>query len=122
MKRLIRSTCTIAAQEIGRDRAGRIAAKAQKRYVELYHENASDPKALQAHTFQRIYPAIAVYEALREEGIDQQKAIWYIREYFRRFAAIYVPHLQRVIRMPGLAKCIPALFMKMSVKSFGTDA
>lgn len=122
MKRLIRSTCTIAAQEIGRDRAGRIAAKAQKRYVELCHENASDPKALQAHTFQRIYPAIAVYEAFREEGIDQQKAIWYIREYFQRFAAIYVPHLQRVIRMPGLAKCIPALFMKMSVKSFGTDA
>jgi hypothetical protein len=76
-------------------------------------ENASDPKALRAHTFKRIYPAIAVYEALKEDGIDQEKAAWYIREYFQRFAASFAPHLQRMIRMFGLAKHIPALFMKI---------
>ena len=122
MQKLIKATCKIAAGEIGWERAGRIAVKAQKRYEKLCLENASDPKALRAHSFKQIYPAIAVYEALREDRVDKEKAAWYIREYFQHFAASYVPHLQRAIRMFGIAKRIPALFMRISVKSFGTDA
>ena len=122
MQKLIKTTCKIAAEDIGRERAKHIAEKAQRRYQELCLENTSDPKALRAHTFKRIYPAIAVYEAFRENGVDREKAAWYIREYFQRFAAAYVPHLQRMIRIFGLAKHIPALFMKISVRSFGTDA
>ena len=79
MQRLIKTTCAIAAEDIGRGRARDIAEKAQRRYQELCLENASDSKALRAHTFKRIYPAIAVYEALREDGIDQEKAAWYLR-------------------------------------------
>ena len=122
MQRLIKSTCRIAAEDIGKECAGHIAEIAQIRYQELCLENTSDPKALRAHTFKRIYPAIAAYEALREDGIGQEKAVLYIREYFQRFAAAYVPHLQRTIRIFRLAKRIPALFTKISVKSFGTDA
>ena len=122
MQKLIKTTCRIAAKEIGKERAERIVVKAQRRYQELCLKNASDPKALRAHTFKRIYPAIAVYEALKEDGIDKKKAVWYIREYFQRFAASFVPHLQRVIRIFRLEKRIPALFMKISVKNFGTDA
>lgn len=55
-QRLIRSACAIAAEEIGRKRAGRIAAEAQKRYEALCRENAPDSKALRAYTFARIYP------------------------------------------------------------------
>ena len=79
MQKLIKTTCAIAAEDIGRARAGRIAVKAQKRYEELCLENSSDPKALRAHAFKRIYPAVAVYEALREDGVDQEKAAWYVR-------------------------------------------
>ena len=122
MHRLIRSTCTIAAEEIGQARAARIAEKAQKRYEALCRENAADPKALRAHTFKRIYPGIAVYEALRADGIRQERAVWYLREYFQRFSARIVPHLQRAIRVLGLAKRIPGLFMKVSLQSFGEDA
>ncbi len=121
MQKLIKTTCAIAAEEIRKERAGHIAVKAQERFRKLCLENASDPKALRVHTFKRIYPAIAVYEALTKDGIDQEKAEWYIREYFQRFAASFAPHLQRAIRIFGLAKRIPALFMKISVKSFGTD-
>ena len=122
MHRLIKATCAIAAEEIGNARAERIAAKAQKRYEEICRENVSDSKALRAHTYARIYPAIAVYEALRSGGIGQERAVWYIREYFQRFSAKLVPYLQRAIRALGLAKRIPALFMKMSLQSFGPDA
>ncbi|MBR2811681.1 MAG: L-2-amino-thiazoline-4-carboxylic acid hydrolase [Solobacterium sp.] len=122
MQRLIRSTCAIAAEEIGKERARHAAEKAQKRYEALCLENASDSKALRAHTYKRIYPSIAVYEALKEEGVDQEKAVWYVREYFQRAAAVYAPYLQRVIRVFGLAKKIPGIFMKVALKSFGPDA
>ena len=122
MHRLIKATCAIAAEELGKDRADRIAARAQARYEALCRENASDSRALRAHTYKRIYPGIAVYEALRADGIEQARAVWYIREYFQRFSARFVPHLQRAIRIPGLAKRIPGLFMKLSLQSFGPDA
>ena len=122
MHRLIRFTCSIAAEEIGRERAERIAARAQKRYEKLCRENAADSKSRRAHTFKRIYPGLAVYEALRADGIGQERAVWYVREYFQRFSARIVPYLQRAIRVLGLAKRIPALFMKVSLQSFGPDA
>ena len=122
MNRLIRTTCAIAAEDIGRERARRIAVRAQQRYEALCAENASDSKMLRAHTFKRIYPGIAVYEALRAEGVDPEKAVWYIREYFQRFSAKMVPHLQRAIKILGLARRIPGLFMKISLRSFGMDA
>jgi len=122
MNRLIRTTCAIAAEDIGRKRSGRVAARAQQRYEALRAENASDSRALRAHTFRRIYPGIAVYEALRAEGVEPEKAVWYIREYFQRFSAKLVPHLQRAIRILGLARRIPGWFMKISLRSFGTDA
>ena len=122
MHRLIKATCAIAAEDIGKARAARIAAKAQKRYEELCRENTADSKALRAHTYARIYPAIAVYEALRSDGMEQERAVWVIREYFQRFAAAFAPHLQRMIRVFGLAKKIPGIFMKVVLKGFGPDA
>lgn len=122
MHRLIRQSCNIVAEDIGKQKADRIAEAAQKRYKELCRENASDSKALRAHTYKRIYPGIAVYETMRAEGIEQEKAVWYIREYFQRFAAKLVPHIQRSMKLPGLARKIPVFFLKMTQKFFGTDA
>lgn len=120
--KIIRSVSLIVSEDEGKEKAGRIAASAQKRYEELLSENSGDPKALRAHTYKRIYPGIALYEAMRKEGIGQEKAVWYIREYFQHYAARVVPHMQRLIKGLGLAKFIPKLFMKISVKGFGTDA
>ncbi|MCR4703269.1 MAG: L-2-amino-thiazoline-4-carboxylic acid hydrolase [Saccharofermentans sp.] len=122
MHRIIRTVCAIAAEDIGQDKAARIASTAQSRYGVLLSENQSDNKALRAHTFKRIYPSIAVYESLLAEGISSEKAVWYIREYFQRFSAKTVPHIQRLIRITGLAGKMPGLFFKIAVKNFGTDA
>ena len=91
-------------------KAEQIARDAQKRYEALCTENASDSKELRAHSYKRIYPGIAVYEALRAEGISQEKAVWYIREYFQRFAAKRVPLFQWAIKTFGLARKFPSLF------------
>jgi len=122
MQRLIKTACAIAAEDIGEAKASLCAQRAQLRYEKLCEENAGDSKALRAHTFQRIYPAIAVYQTLTEEGVEPAKAKWYVREYFQRFSAKAVPHLQRVIRILHAEKKIPKLFLNISKKSFGTDA
>lgn len=120
--RLIRTVCSIAEEELGRERAERIAREAQRRFETLCEENAADPKALRAHTFRRIYPAVAVYRTMREDGIGQERAVWYVREYFQRVSARAVPHIQRIIRALALAPKIPKLFLNISRKSFGEDA
>lgn len=122
MHRLIRTSCKIASKDVGKEKADRIADAAQKRYEQLCAENAGDGKALRAHTFKRIYPAIAVYEAFVAEGVASEKAVWYVREYFQQVAARLVPYMQRMIKVLGLAKKMPRFFMKISIKNFGTDA
>ena len=122
MYRMIKTACSIAAEELGKDKTDRIARSAQRRCEELLAENADDGKALRPHTYKRIYPAIALYEAFLAEGVGSEKAVRYIREYFQRFAAKTVPHLQRAIRAFHLAGRIPKLFMKIALRSFGPEA
>lgn len=122
MQKLIKTSCAISAEDLGKEKAEKIAKAAQKRYEGLLIENAGDSKALRRHTFRRIYPAIAVYEAFKAEGVASERAVWYIREYFQRAAALYAPHLQRMINAFRLAKRIPKLFMKIALKDFGPDA
>ena len=122
LNKIIRSVCDIAADDIGKVKADKIEKNAQKRLEELCAENSNDSKALKAHTYKRIYPCIAVYETLLAEGIEQEKAVWYIREYFQRLAKKLEPHLQRIIKLFKLEKKMPKLFLKIIQKSFGTDA
>ena len=122
MQKLIQSVCEIAAEEIGNEKAKRIREDAEKRQERLLEENRNDSKALRAHTYKRIYPAIAVYQALLAHGISSEKAVWFVREYFQRFSEKTVPHIQRLIRIFHLAPKIPELFLKISRRSFGEDA
>lgn len=46
MRRLIKTACAIAAEEIGKEKAAKIAEAAQRRYEALLIENADDGKAL----------------------------------------------------------------------------
>ena len=122
VQRLIKETCKIVSEDVGKVKAAQIARSAQKRYEALRAENSSDSKELRSHSYKRIYPGIAVYEAMRSEGISQEKAIWYIREYFQRLAAKRVPFFQRAIKTFGLARKFPHLFMAGVKKSCQPNA
>ena len=63
-----------------------------------------------------------MYLVLREEGVGQEKAVWYVREYFQRVSQKAVPHVQRAIQALGLARRVPKLFLEISLRSFGQDA
>ena len=122
VQRLIKETCKIVSEDVGKVKAAQIARSAQKRYEALRAENSSDSKELRSHSYKRIYPGIAVYEAMRSEGISQEKAAWYIREYFQRLAAKRVPFFQRAIKTFGLARKFPHLFMAGVKKSCQPNA
>ena len=122
VQRLIKETCKIVSEDVGKVKAAQIARSAQKRYEALRAENSSDSKELRSHSYKRIYPGIAVYEAMRAEDISQEKAVWYIREYFQRLAAKRVPFFQRAIKTFGLARKFPHLFMAGVKKSCQPNA
>ena len=122
VQRLIKETCKIVSEDVGKVKAAQIARSAQKRYEALCAENSSDSKELRSHSYKRIYPGIAVYEAMRAEDISQEKAIWYIREYFQRLAAKRVPFFQRAIKTFGLARKFPYLFVAGVKKSCQPNA
>lgn len=122
VQRLIKETCRIVSEDVGKAKAAQIARSAQKRYEALRAENSSDSKELRSHSYKRIYPGIAVYEAMRAEDISQEKAVWYIREYFQRLATKRVPFFQRVIKTFGLARKFPHLFMAGVKKSCQPNA
>ena len=122
VQRLIKETCRIVSEDVGKVKAAQIARSAQKRYEALRAENSSDSKELRSHSYKRIYPGIAVYEAMRAEDISQEKAVWYIREYFQRLAAKRVPFFQRVIKTFGLARKFPHLFVAGVKKSCQPNA
>ena len=122
VQRLIKETCKIVSEDVGEVKAAQIARSAQNRYEALRAENSSDSKELRSHSYKRIYPGIAVYEAMRSEGISQEKAAWYIREYFQRLAAKRVPFFQRAIKTFGLARKFPHLFMAGVKKSCQPNA
>ena len=122
VQRLIKETCRIVSEDAGKAKAAQIARSAQKRYEALRAENSLDSKELRSHSYKRIYPGIAVYEAMRAEDISQEKAVWYIREYFQRLAAKRVPFFQRAIKTFGLARKFPHLFMAGVKKSCQPNA
>ena len=122
VQRLIKETCKIVSEDVGEVKAAQIARSAQNRYEALRAENSSDSKELRSHSYKRIYPGIAVYEAMRSEGISQEKAVWYIREYFQRLAAKRVPFFQRAIKTFGLARKFPHLFVAGVKKSCQPNA
>ena len=59
---------------------------------------------------------------MRAEDISQEKAVWYIREYFQRLAAKRVPFFQRAIKTFGLARKFPHLFVAGVKKSCQSNA
>lgn len=58
----------------GTNKARSIMRRALARYDELLDENADEPKAYHMHTRERIYPAIACFDAMLVEGVDRADA------------------------------------------------
>lgn len=115
---LIQGTGKLIQEDLGKEKARQIMRQAQQRFEDLKAENAADSKALRSHTYKRIYPGIAMYEALCTAGVERDKAVWYIREYYQRFCRKAAGAIRVVMKLPGMVERVPKLFIDLSVKGF----
>lgn len=99
-----------------------IMEDALRNYRRLCVENADEPREMRMHTRKRIYPAIAVFQALLFRGISRKQAADIIGEYysFRSSKAALV--IKALLLIPGLYRAIPGIFDIMTSRLFGPAA
>ncbi len=106
----------------GQEKAKRIMDKAVRRYDELIEENKDEPKAYYMHTRERIYPSIAVFDALLDEGVERKEAEDFVTDYYRWRAGGMASKVRSIFKIPGLYRIVPKFFYNMTKKSFGPQA
>lgn len=122
MEDFIQGVGGIVAEEQGKERAAALMEAARGRLEQLLRENSAEPPAVRRHTHQKVYPAIAAYEALLEAGTEPEKAVWYIHEYYQRYAAKVGRRLRGLLRLPALYHLVPAVMGKRASKGFPEEA
>lgn len=109
-------------QEFGEEKSQMIIQKAVQRYEELLEENKDEAKERYIHTRERIYPAIAFFDAMISEGIERKTAADFLVEYYKWRSAKLAPFIQKAFSIPGLYKIVPKFFLSITEKSFGPKA
>ncbi len=106
-------------KEYGSEKAKVIMEKAEKRYNELIEENRNEPKEYYMHTRERIYPSVAVFDALLDEGIKRKDAEDFVTDYYRWRSSGMAGKIRTIFKIPGLYIIVPKLFFSMTKKMFG---
>ena len=103
----------------GKEMADSIMQKAWNRFEELCEENADEPKSHYIHTRERIYPGIAMFDAMTAEGIGREETADFIVGCYRWRAGKMAPLVRRIFKIPGLYRIMPKVFFGMTAKKFG---
>ena len=96
-----------------------IMAIARARYEAIVEENKDEPKAWYIHTRERIYPRIALFDAMTAEGIGREETADFIVTCYRWRAGLMVPKIKAIFKVPGLYRIVPKVFFNMTQKKFG---
>ena len=96
-----------------------IMAKARARYEAIVEENKDEPKAWYIHTRERIYPGIALFDAMTAEGIGREETADFIVECYRWRAGMMAPKVKAIFKISGLYRIVPKVFFNMTQKKFG---
>lgn len=89
-------------------------AKALERYAAIVEENKDEPKAHYMHTRHRLYPGIAVFDAMTAEGIPRTETADFLVWYYRWRASGMAPKIKAIFKLPGLYKAVPRFFFNMT--------
>lgn len=106
----------------GKEKATIILNKALQRYEELITENSDEPKAYYMHTRERIYPSIALFDALFSEGVSRKEAEEVVTGYYRWRSTGMASKIKSIFKIPGLYRIVPKFFSSIARKSFGPEA
>lgn len=108
--------------EYGEAFVSNVMDKAWKNYEKLISENKDEPKAMWVHTRERIYPGIAIFNALKEVDIEREKAVLLLKKYYLNRSEKVAGVIRRIMKIPGLYKRVPKFFARMTPKQFGEAA
>jgi len=109
----------ILTREYGKDKSDAIMKRAWQRYRELISENSDEPKVVRMHTWDRIYPGIAAFDAMTAEGIGREETAEFLIKYYRWRSKKMAKIIKRLMKLPGLYKKIPAIFTSLTKRMFG---
>ena len=103
------------------ERAEALKAAYHARLNALRAENADASLEKQRHLESQILPGIAAYEVL-QTVLPKEQALQVVHGYVEERARKLKKVFQRLMRIPGLYRRVPALFAKGSRKLFGESA
>jgi len=103
-------------------KADAIMKAAWERYSAIISENADESKAVQMHTRDRIYPGIAMFDALTGEGIARDEAAEFLHDYYSYRSEKMAKMVKKMVAFPGMYKKFPSIFTSMTKKMFGEAA
>lgn len=103
-----------------RDEALVIRKKAEKNYCRLLSENADLPKEVAMHTDKNIFPAIAVYKAVREK--HPEKAMEIIEKGAAEVSAKKGEQFSKLLKIPGFKSMFMKIFSRGVKTAFGEKA
>ncbi len=118
----IRKLAPVVYKEFGKDKADRILKKAREKYSRLCEENAEEPKEVQVHTRKRIYPAIAVFQAMLEENVGRETVASILNTFHKEQSKPAGESIRILLRIPALYRLVPRFFAKMTKNFFGEKA
>jgi len=104
------------------DREPKIMEDAWRRYRELLSENSNESKAVKMHTVDRIYPGIAMFDALTANGVSRDDAARFLNDYYKWRSVKMAKLVKRMAAFPGIYKVFPSIFTSMTRKMFGEAA
>ena len=109
----------VLKEEFNEETAKRIMDEAEKEFLTLCNENASSSKAVKQHTEGKIYPAVGIYHALLNEGVENEKAVAIVDDILMSGAEKQAKGIRAILKIPGFYKLMPKIYIKVAKSSFG---
>lgn len=103
------------------DSAENLIFDMDKRMARLRADNSDASKEKKRHLNSQIIPGIAAYETL-QKAMSKDEALGVVHGYVEKNAWKLRKAILKLMRIPGLYKCVPGLFAKGTRKMFGEKA
>ena len=119
---IAKDTEKLLYSEFEKEKADGIVKLAEEKLSQLCKENDGETKAVKAHTFKVIYPAVSYYKAMQEKGISKEEAYRIMYDAFTNDAKKDYDSMKMMLKIPGAYKLVPLMWKKVTKNMFGFDA
>lgn len=119
---VFRETKPLMILKYGEEITARVMRNAVTRYHELLLIHASEIQVVRNHTAKRIYPVIAIYESMQNEGIDKDEALEFLDWSCCKRAKKEAEYIQFALLFPGMYKLMPGIFRRSTKRRYSEKA